>query len=292
MHAGINPYEETLRELLVVIEKGVLTPEPFFGPRQTGVFRSNYDWHSSVHAHWSLLAISRILEDGARLRLALDRLNAENLSCEQSYLRENPSFELPYGQAWLLILLAELEKHGRYFADLKLETLHRVSGWLQKTPFPDGTEGRCLGAHNAWIISYFLLKKSGLQDPRILAIDQKFLAAGKIRNEDHPRDFASPAALAEVLNQTTEIEPLGLESLRAMGAITIPNCHKPGLVITTYWPYAMGAASGSEIHRDRFNGFLRNLMRAPDFWKTDFKMISHWIPQYIWFGIWLALGEP
>ncbi|MET9859985.1 DUF2891 domain-containing protein [Streptomyces smyrnaeus] len=81
-------------------------------------FYGAYDWHSSVHMHWLLMRLLRIpwhTDNGAQGRegraavvRALDaHLTPEALATEATYLRNHPSFERPYGWAWLLALTSE-----------------------------------------------------------------------------------------------------------------------------------------------------------------------------------------
>ncbi|MGY1435537.1 DUF2891 domain-containing protein [Streptomyces reniochalinae] len=77
-------------------------------------FYGAYDWHSSVHMHWLLLRSLRLPWNGAEPALrdavvrTLDRhLTPEALTAESAYLRAHPSFERPYGWAWLLALAGE-----------------------------------------------------------------------------------------------------------------------------------------------------------------------------------------
>ncbi|HEV2861887.1 MAG TPA: DUF2891 domain-containing protein [Pyrinomonadaceae bacterium] len=77
-------------------------------------FYGCYDWHSSVHGHWLLVHLLRtrpaeLPEVEVRAALAAN-LTAENLKTEDEYLRDpgRPSFERPYGWAWLLKLHEEL----------------------------------------------------------------------------------------------------------------------------------------------------------------------------------------
>ncbi len=78
-------------------------------------FYGCFDWHSSVHGHWLLVRLSKKFPDApftAAARKALAKsLTAEKLAGETAYFRapERRSFERPYGHAWLLQLVAELE---------------------------------------------------------------------------------------------------------------------------------------------------------------------------------------
>ncbi|MBO8184525.1 DUF2891 domain-containing protein [Streptomyces spirodelae] len=78
-------------------------------------FYGSYDWHSSVHMHWLLVRLLRLPWDGdedgqrrAAVVRALDaQLTPEALAAEAAYLRAHPTFERPYGWAWLLALTGE-----------------------------------------------------------------------------------------------------------------------------------------------------------------------------------------
>ncbi|HSU71996.1 MAG TPA: DUF2891 family protein, partial [Micrococcaceae bacterium] len=73
-------------------------------------FYTSFDWHSCVHMHWlgvSLLDHGLDADRDAALRTALGaNLTAANLAVEGDYLKANPSWERPYGWAWLVRLAA------------------------------------------------------------------------------------------------------------------------------------------------------------------------------------------
>lgn len=82
------------------------------------VFFGCYDWHSSVHGHWTLV---RILGLGAGQELEKSiRTSLESRFTKASFEREaaffdrphTKSFERPYGWAWLLRLAQELHTFG------------------------------------------------------------------------------------------------------------------------------------------------------------------------------------
>ena len=71
-------------------------------------FFGAYDWHSAVHAHWTIARVHRE-HPAPELAAALDlTLTAENLAVEAAYLAAHPTFERMYGWAWLLALATEL----------------------------------------------------------------------------------------------------------------------------------------------------------------------------------------
>jgi len=120
-------------------------------PRElTPAFYGCYDWHSSVHGHWLLARVARLLPEApfaGAARAALGKsLTAENLAGELRYLegRGRVSFERPYGLAWLLQLAAELREWGTPEARAWAESLGpleraaaaRIREWLPKLTEP------------------------------------------------------------------------------------------------------------------------------------------------------------
>ncbi|MGY4274217.1 DUF2891 domain-containing protein [Streptomyces sp. M18.1] len=114
-------------------------------------FYGAYDWHSSVHMHWLLVRLLRrhggtpALPESARAVAVLDRhLTPGNLAVEAAYLRAHPSFERPYGWAWLLVLAAECralggENGARWAAALEPAVAAvdgLLAGWLPKATYP------------------------------------------------------------------------------------------------------------------------------------------------------------
>jgi hypothetical protein len=79
-------------------------------------FYGCFDWHSSVHGHWSLVYLlnhNPDLSDPANVIGKLTQnLSKENIAVEISYLnkKHEKSFERTYGWAWLLQLQIELDR--------------------------------------------------------------------------------------------------------------------------------------------------------------------------------------
>lgn len=72
------------------------------------VFHGSYDWHSSVHMHWSLvrlLALYPAIDARPQIEaLFRRRFTAAKLEKERAYFKQFQGFERPYGWAWYLTL--------------------------------------------------------------------------------------------------------------------------------------------------------------------------------------------
>ncbi|MFZ0489072.1 MAG: DUF2891 domain-containing protein [Salegentibacter sp.] len=77
-------------------------------------FYGCFDWHSSVHAHWTLVSLLKQFPDldkEKEIRETLKKsLSAENIQGEVNYFKreESDTYERTYGWAWLLKLAEEL----------------------------------------------------------------------------------------------------------------------------------------------------------------------------------------
>lgn len=136
-------------------------------PRElTPAFYGCFDWHSSVHGHWLL---ARILKTDPASPMkdaivsALNRsLTPDNIDGELTYyLQEGrAAFERPYGLAWFLQLVAELEEaddvrfHAWRNALRPLETavVEKTRSWLDKLAYPVR-----IGTHNQTAFAFGLM---------------------------------------------------------------------------------------------------------------------------------------
>ncbi len=88
-------------------------------------FYGCFDWHSSVHGHWSLVSLLKShpeLEKAAQIKAKLKaHLSPENIAQEVAYFKSDDSYERTYGWAWLLKLAEELHTWDSPMADT-LET--------------------------------------------------------------------------------------------------------------------------------------------------------------------------
>jgi hypothetical protein len=127
-------------------------------------FYGCYDWHSAVHAHWTLVRLVRCYPRAPFVSGALDVLEKHitpaNVARELAWIERRPGFERPYGLAWLLKLEAELRTCGvgalvpaskalKPLADL---ARRRFQEWLPKLEQPIRT-----GTHNQTAFALGLL---------------------------------------------------------------------------------------------------------------------------------------
>jgi len=77
-------------------------------------FYGCFDWHSSVHGHWSLVSLLKQfpqLENASEIKKKLlGNISKENIQKEVAYFygKHNKSYERTYGWAWLLKLAEEI----------------------------------------------------------------------------------------------------------------------------------------------------------------------------------------
>jgi hypothetical protein len=99
-------------------------------------FYGCFDWHSSVHGHWSLVFLLNkfpSLENRKEIIQKLEvNLSKANIQSEIDYLnkKHEKSFERTYGWAWLLKLQLELEKSDQEFAHELAENLRPLSNLI------------------------------------------------------------------------------------------------------------------------------------------------------------------
>lgn len=84
--------------------------------------------------------------------------------------------------------------------------------------------------------------------------------------------------------------PTAAEKLPAK--ITLPNCHRLGFELSKTWCAAFDAGTGDEAARAAVAARLADYLRRTDAWDGDFLTVSHWIPQFVFFPLWLAAGRP
>lgn len=182
-------------------------------PRQLHpAFFGCYDWHSAVHGYWQLARALRVLPEHpleTAMRAALDQaLNPRAIAGEMAYLGDFPTFEVPYGMAWVLKLAEELrrmpgERAASWraaIAPLEAHAATALDRYATRLPLPVRT-----GMHNqtAFALGFALdwcdaVGDAGMRQ-RLAARCRRFFSADRdapLGWEPSAADFVSPA-LAE-----------------------------------------------------------------------------------------------
>ena len=109
----------TTREYPNKLDHVLNGPGDLRGPRELHpIFFGSFDWHSGVHGYWLLATVLRLFPENAEsgeIRELFDaQLTPPKVRAELEYLGQplRNTFERPYGWAWLLMLAAELHRHG------------------------------------------------------------------------------------------------------------------------------------------------------------------------------------
>ena len=189
-------------------------------------FHGCFDWHSAVHTHWLLVRLLRRHADAvdrAPVLAVLDaHLTPDRLAAEAAVLEANPSFERPYGWAWLVALAAEcvtaaeegLPSAGRW-AMAVLPAADVVVGlvldWLPRAgrPVRDGTH-----ASTAYALGLLLDAAGTLGRDDLAAAVRAYVREWFVPDTDAPlgwepsgQDFLSPGlAEADLVRRVLEPE--------------------------------------------------------------------------------------
>jgi hypothetical protein len=313
------PVTDPLAALADTIRASLLRTAPHYrnrgGSTESGAetaFTGSYDWHSAVHGHWALLSMARVRKDEETRTFVLRRLHPSILAAEGTYLEENPDFEMPYGRAWLVLLLDELERHPevsgnpawlRAVRDLRGATERAVVDWLARTRFPDARNfprhylaaQRFRGDHYSWLFPYVFLQLAGVKDRRAARAFRALAPRidpwrAELATATHAEfDFLEAAALLALSDRLAgRTTSYACDRVELPAAVTRANAHRPGAYIADAWPCTLGDEPARAAFRKRFD----QLLARPGLWRDDFDNVGHWVPQFMWLGLWLASGRP
>tara|TARA_B100001059_G_scaffold234879_1_gene278754 strand:- start:182 stop:1234 length:1053 start_codon:yes stop_codon:yes gene_type:complete len=173
------------------------------------VFYGCFDWHSAVHGHWLLALASEICSDSEFSNRCVEALNRTMtpaaLATEAVCLESNPSFERPYGLAWILMLGVEIDRSSdpritglaSSLNPVVAAAFENLQAWLPKLTHPVRT-----GTHNQSAFSMKLSLDWARHTTDERAIEMLESNARRFFVDDHSlalhlepsgEDFLSPA---------------------------------------------------------------------------------------------------
>lgn len=175
----------------------------------TPAFFGSYDWHSSVHSHWTLARLARLFPEASFAPAARDaigrHLTGDNLRVEAAFMATRPTFERPYGLAWLLQLDAELaawdDPDARAWraalTPLVAVAVANLSWWLPRLSRPVRTGSHAQSAFSLGLVLDWAVQ-TGAAEPEALVRRRAVELHGADRDyavhlEPSGEDFLSPA---------------------------------------------------------------------------------------------------
>jgi hypothetical protein len=304
-------------------------------PRRT-IFRGSYDRHSNMAAYWSLLSWARRTQDEPAIRSLTKPFTPSALRGEREFIAAmgGRSDVRPYDDAWLILMLRELERltedpevvtlARKLAAEAEVRVLDFVEGCAppavprpasraESSPASRASRHRrrsswLSGAYDsaAWPVLVLQLSPSPNEQTRERVgrlRGECIMAARAVLRETPDQavnrsfDFLWPEAVFAVSDCLSSHPPAhdhrySLPAYEPPTHITLANCHAIGCEIVKLWPIALQAGTGDLAARKLFNERLALCLAHEDHWAGPFLTVSHWIPQFVYFAVWLADGRP
>lgn len=116
-------------------------------------FSNSFDWHSSVHSHWTAIELIEYFasKDGEKPasvgtleETVADNLRRQRIDAETAYLVQRSSYERPYGWAWAMALAAAAQRSTHPLIaetapglrNLAEAVARSAARWLSMLPLP------------------------------------------------------------------------------------------------------------------------------------------------------------
>ncbi len=260
------------------------------------IFHGCYDWHSAVHGHWALLRLARVTGDARFSDAALGELTPDRIAAEAARLRAEPTFEMPYGRAWLLRLAIEhaLVTGTDALAGFATETAQSlVERYDHVAPHPATREY----ANASWALVQLSAwarhaGSSALETWVGAQIERAFLDPGEVPGLHDDRvnaDFFSPRANWLYLIAHTEpvMLPRMLEAAALDERVLAPvavngRAHHYGVNWSRAWMlHRLALIDPDEpLYRRAFDAHVEVGLRDHDRAAGDYHAYGHWVPQF------------
>lgn len=269
------------------------------------LFHGCINWHSSVHAMWSLIAYTRATNDD-RYKPLIDRLlDISKMEDERKLLADHGSFEMPYGRAWFLRFVIEYRRYSqtdlfKCFGDQVAESLvqyfkknppdpcsksYDSASWALINLLDYGFETKNI--HFATFASdrvrkYFINKKGSCEntekEPEFMAVstNNAWLVSKVLPREQFIEWFKPRKAIIQNLKPITSprtSHEFGKNFSRAWGLWEIYSITGDIEFASSYARHFMTTYSD-----------IRN-------WKEDYQKVGHWVPQFGMFAIQPLFGN-
>jgi hypothetical protein len=272
-------------------------------------FHGCVDWHSAVHATFSLLAISRLTGDPVYRSVARQAVGGQRAiemavkEIQTSGLTE----ELPYGYSWSLILDTEARIEGNtQFDGLAKVTAAALAKWLTHIT-PNELDRGALSqeySNTIWpVVCLFIWSRVTHQaryTTLALHLAQYLLTEPEQRqicssDGSGTYGFFAPCSLLAItawlagrnagtthyiLDAVAAYQPLPEDAMLAV--------HSASLNFSRSWgDIAAYNLTSSSTWVGRFEYLFGYEMRLSDIWDGSYYEYAHWVAQFGVFGVWL-----
>ncbi|MEC7983709.1 MAG: DUF2891 family protein [Myxococcota bacterium] len=258
------------------------------------LFHGSWDWHSCVHGYWAALWLSRWSGNCDTAEQLQSRLSGTSLQAELEFLKQNPSFELPYGRSWLLRLGVEYIHQGGTL-DLG-DVAHSVKSWLRTTTISwleSEYQNPIWALIQLWDWFDVQQHHSGIEWCK--RTSESFLA---LPPPTLLEDFQSKPAFFSrwalwVLLATKAGHAISLPEAknekRALQVVTeMPSVHHLGLNPSRAWGlWVAYSQTGYAPFLDAYRKHIRFSQKQMLQYQTDRYAYTHWVPQFITYALWL-----
>jgi hypothetical protein len=262
-----------------IVKADITRTSPYSGDSTGEPFNGSYDWHSSVHAHWMLLSVARVTGNEYLENWVSSRLTPSVLQGLVESFTQRPQFENPYGQAWLLLLLAELERRPgqdpALIASLRERLLTNLDGTSDpRNPYADPD------------FVLFALEQGNVGD-HPLRSSLRAEAQARRPRQASSYDFLVPAFMRSV---ALGERPHSLPEVQVPASLNLANCHVLGQAASTTWLNLVRETGPRrrelcQAVSARINGVLSHPFLADLSDEEYFVYFSHWVPQFLWMAI-------
>lgn len=272
--------------------------------QQSPIFKGCWDWHSSVHAHYALIASHEMSGNRAALNRATQNLTPGNLNAELGYMKRrvtNNRSDNPYGFAWFLRLAIQ---HERSTGNTSLRPLAdyaaaQVAAKLRS----NSTTVISTGYNNTgWTALHLAEWAQHTGNGQYKQLTQQVAQQLKNQHCDTNRDAGSgiggfmPACLMRIaavatIEGKTATPWVNQQLPQGFNVPVRPNTargHHNALNFSRAFALArIGNVTGNAALKNNAAELVNWQVSNSRVWKTDFQNNSHWLAQ---FGV-LALQE-
>jgi hypothetical protein len=300
--------DELVRAFATVVAAGVARSDTAHP-----AFHGCFDWHSAVHGTYALLAAARLTGDSTFAEAALAQTGPAAVAAEVTALADGQlDHEVPYGMAWALILDAEAARSNiDGFGELAVAAADRIirhldarqrDGDLISAAYDEEYPNAIWAtiALRRWALARRdtgTIEAAGSSAARILGA---FSDYGAAEPATAGRGFFSPVHLAVLLAADLSAGANGaaLDAHAGFGTDLLvgaqqPTVHSAGLNYSRAW----GLYGAWRITRDpRWREAVARLILGhsarPEWWRDDYALYAHWIPQFGVFAVAETIDSP